>query len=342
MANGYNGNDGNSDYVGTGGSFSGGGNVVGGGGGNPTPPKFGCTDPRASNYDSTATYNDGSCTYAPTDVYNTQNLEIQIGIQSNPQDGIVLVDGVIQNVKSTPTELRFSEKELLTPKQITLQKSGLESSDVYKVYTLKKENRKEILAEVPFDDVVAYEFEQDPQNPNSVIQKKVERPKVYERVVYFTYYQLIVEKLIDGNFIQQNILEKNTETDAVLSTTLKFALETTAVPIDPLPKAFARIQINGDVYQNDLISYRISNGVTGNVTSGRTEFDFSPNLDSAYCIDFISNGLSTQTHSVVYEVITKGNRIKYDRLDFKLEPGIDNVVVNVSVSKKSNDNIQVY
>jgi len=88
---GYNLNDGNTDYVNTGGSFSGGGsnNIPspngGGGGGNPTSPKFGCTDPKATNYDSTAQYNDGSCTYAPTNVYNTQNLVIEIGIQSNPK-----------------------------------------------------------------------------------------------------------------------------------------------------------------------------------------------------------------------------------------------------------------
>ena len=315
-----------------------GGSYGGGGGGNPTSPKFGCTDPRASNYDASATNNDGSCLYAPSNVYNTQNLVIEIGIQSNPQDGIVLVDDVIQNIKTTPTELRFNQKELLTPKKITLQKGGLESSDVYKVYTLQKENKKQNLVEVPFNDVVEYEFEQDPSNPNSVIRKRVERPKVYENVVYFTYYQLIIEKLIEGNFIQQNILEASTETDAVLSTTLKFNLKRTAVPIDPLPEAVARIQINGDVYQNDLISYRATNGVIGNVTAGRTEFDFSPS-SGGYCIDFISNGLSTQTHSVIYEVITKGNSVKYDRLDFKLEPGIDNVIVNVSVSKKSNDNI---
>ena len=320
-------------------AFDGGGGGGGGGGGNPISPSFGCTDPRASNYDSSATYNDGSCTYAPTNVYNTQNLVVEIGIQSNPQDGIVLVDGVIQNVKSTPTKLQFSQKELLTPKQITLQKSGLESADIYRVYTLKKENRKEILTEVPFDDLIEYTFEQDPLFPNSVIRKKAERPKVFESVSYFTYYQLIIEKLIDGNFIQQNILESSTETDAVLSTTLKFALETTAVPIDPLPPASARIQINGDVYQNDLVSYRASNGVTGNVTSGRNEFDFISDSNGGNYVQFTSNGLSSQTHAVVYEVITKGNSVKYDRLDFKLELGIDNVVVNVSVSKKSNDNI---
>lgn len=323
-------------------SFGGGGGgdyVSGGGGGNPNINKFGCTDPRASNYDSTAAYNDGSCQYAPTNVYNTQNLVVEIGIQSNPQDGIVLVDGVIQNVKSTPTELRFNQKELLTPKQITLQKSGLESSDVYKIYTLKKENRKQIPVEIPFDDVIGYTFEQDPQNPNSVIRKKVERPKVYESLVYFTYYQLIVEKLIDGKFVQQNVLESSTETDAVLTTSLKFDLKSFPVPIDPLPIASANIQINGDVYQNDLISYRASNGVTGNVTNGQNSFDFPSNGGVGNYIQFTANGLSSQTHAVVYEVITKGNSVKYDRLDLKLEPGIDNVIVNVSVSKKSNDNI---
>jgi hypothetical protein len=323
-------------------SFGGGGGgdyVSGGGGGNPNINKFGCTDPRASNYDSTAAYNDGSCQYAPTNVYNTQNLVVEIGIQSNPQDGIVLVDDVIQNVKSTPTELRFNQKELLTPKQITLQKSGLESSDVYKIYTLKKENRKQIPVEIPFDDVIGYTFEQDPQNPNSVIRKKVERPKVYESLVYFTYYQLIVEKLIDGKFVQQNVLESSTETDAVLTTSLKFDLKSFPVPIDPLPIASANIQINGDVYQNDLISYRASNGVTGNVTNGQNSFDFPSNGGVGNYIQFTANGLSSQTHAVVYEVITKGNSVKYDRLDLKLEPGIDNVIVNVSVSKKSNDNI---
>ena len=321
------------------GGGGGGGYVSGGGGGNTNINKFGCTDPRASNYDSTATYNDGSCQYAPTNVYNTQNLVIEIGIQSNPQDGTVLVDGVIQNVKTTPTELRFNEKELLTPKQITLEKSGLESGDIYKVYTLKKENRKQIPVEIPFDDVIGYMFEEDPSNPNAVIRKKVERPKVYESVVYFTYYQLIIEKLIEGNWIQQNILESNNEENTVLNTTLKFDLKTTAVPIDPLPEVSARIQINGDVYQNDLISYRASNGVNGNVTSGRNEFELSPNSNGGNYIQFNSNGLSTQNHSVVYEVITKGNSVKYDRLDLRLEPGIDNVIVNVSVSKKSNDNI---
>ena len=57
---------------GGGGDISGGG----GGGGNPTSPIFGCTDPRASNYDASATYNDGSCTYAPTNVYNLSLIHI--------------------------------------------------------------------------------------------------------------------------------------------------------------------------------------------------------------------------------------------------------------------------
>ena len=149
LNDGYNLNDGNSDYVNTGGSFSGGGNNTmlspnggGGGGGNPTPPKFGCTDPRANNYDSTATYNDGTCMYGPTQVYNTQNLTIQLGIQSNPKDGVVLVDGVEQNTKATPTRLSFSQKELLTAKQITVKNSAHTSNDVYRVSTIQKEHRK--------------------------------------------------------------------------------------------------------------------------------------------------------------------------------------------------------
>ena len=46
------------------------GNGNGGGtnGGGPTEV-YGCTDPTANNYDSTATIDDGSCSYDPNDVY---------------------------------------------------------------------------------------------------------------------------------------------------------------------------------------------------------------------------------------------------------------------------------
>ena len=59
---------------------------IGGGGGGGGNVVYGCTDPAASNYNAAASYNDGSCLYAPTNVYNTQNLVVEILIQSNPQD----------------------------------------------------------------------------------------------------------------------------------------------------------------------------------------------------------------------------------------------------------------
>ena len=343
LNDGYNLNDGNSNYVNTGGSFSGGGdntmlspNGGGGGGGNPTPPKFGCTDPRATNYDSTATYNDGTCMYGPTQVYNTQNLTIQLGIQSNPKDGVVLVDGVEQTTKATPTRLSFSQKELLTPKQITVKNSAHTSNDIYRVSTIQKEHRKQEEVKVPFDDTIQYSYEQDPLNSLAVIRKRVEIPSIITNVLYFPYYELIIEKLIDGTFVQQQLLESNySETDAILNANLTFDL-VQATPTPEIPTPTANITVNADVYASGLITYKTSDGKTAAIKNGENKFEVIPNGSSNY-VQFNSNGLSTGTHLVTYEVVSKGTTKKYNTLDLKLETSVDNIVINLTVSKAIND-----
>lgn len=344
MANGYNLNDPNADYVTTGGTFSGGGGDTlltpngGGGGGTTAPaPKFGCTDSRANNYDPTATYNDGTCMYAETRVFNTQNLTVQIGIDSNPKDGSVYVDNIAQSVKATPSQLTFSQKELLTPKVITVKNASYTSNDVYKVYTIQKEIRKDEVVKIPFDDTIQYTYRQDPENPLAIIREQVPTPVITTNVLHFPYYELIVEKLVDGSYVQQQILETDyTEKNVTLNTNLTFNLAQQATPTPEKLIPYAAVTVNADVYQNGLITYKTSDGKTATITSGQNTFNIVASGDSNY-VQFTANGLSTNKHLVTYEVISKGIKKKYNTLDLKLETSNDDIVVNLVVSKAIND-----
>jgi len=239
----------------------------GGGGGNYTPP----TNPIPEN----------------------QSLFVNLAISSTPKDAMIVIDGNETN-QLAPSTITFAEKELLTPKTISVKKSGNQSGDVYKVYTVYKEIRKSIEEPVPFDDSInEYTYRRDPENPGAVIREKVERPKVYTNVTYFPFYELIVEKLVDGQYIQQTKLEsKYGDKQATLNTSLTFDIKSTPVYTEPIPTAKGKITINGDVYQNDLIEYRTTDGRVGLVTRGTIELDFSPNSSGGNNIQFISKGLN--------------------------------------------------
>jgi hypothetical protein len=279
----------------------------------------------------------GSVTYAVREpIYNTQNLFINISITSNPGDGMIVVDGVETN-KLTTSTLTFTEKELLTPKTFGVKKSGYGSTDIYKVYTIQKEIRKDIQEAVPADDKVEYEYITDPANPGAVIRKQITRPKIYTNVTYFPYFELIVEKYIDGQYIQQNKLESNyTESQSTLNTNLEFKLQANVIHVDPIPTAKGKITINGDVYQNDLIEYRTTDGKVGLVTSGTTELDFSPNSNGGNNIRFTSKGLDSQKHSVTYKINKNGNVTTNKTFDYTIDLVNDNVIVDIIVTKNNN------
>jgi hypothetical protein len=63
-----------------------GGENGGGTNGGGTTEVYGCTDPTANNYDSTATVDDGSCSYDPNDVYGCTDPE------ANNYDSTATVD----------------------------------------------------------------------------------------------------------------------------------------------------------------------------------------------------------------------------------------------------------
>jgi len=279
----------------------------------------------------------GPVTYAVREpLYETQNLFINIAVSSNPNDGMIFVDGV-ESGKLAPSTITFTEKELLTPKTIGVKKSGFASNDVYKIYTIQKEIRKDVQDPVPMDDRVDYEYIADPQNPGSIIRKQVPKPTIYTSVTYFPYYELIVEKLIDGNYIQQNKLESNyTERQSTLNTNIAFNLQANSVPVDPIPTAKGKITINGDVYQNDLIEYRTTDGKYGLVTGGTTELDFSPNSNGANNVTFTSKGINPQTHSVTYRINKNGNITSNTTFNQSIDLTTDNVIVDVIVSKNNN------
>jgi len=196
----------------------------GGGGGNYVPPITQPTNP----------------------IYENQSLFVNIAVSSNPSDGMIVVDGNELN-KLAPSTITYTEKELLTPKTISLKKSGVQSGDVYRVYTLFKEMRKDIEEPVPFDDDIReFTYRQDPNNPGAVIRERVERPKVYTNVTYFPYYELIVEKLIDGQYIEQTKLQsKFGNRQATLNTSLTFDVNIAPTYTEPIPQAKDKITING-------------------------------------------------------------------------------------------------
>jgi hypothetical protein len=308
----------------------------GGGGGVVNAPIFGCTDPNATNYNSAATYNDGSCLYAPVESYISRpEVSVNILIKSNPQNGSVVVDGVLQPTKNTPTGLSFSGAALLTPKIVTLEKSGATSNDAYKIYTIQKE--KQIFEEIqlPFDETLNYRFFEDPTGVNGVIRLPIETPRIKQNVSYIPYFELIVEKLVDGIYIQQSTLEvTNTLDNQTIDISLNFDLAE-AVIIQPIIPISLNIKINGDVYEDGLITYRTSGGITGNVTNGLNEFTYIPDTNSSNYIEFIPNGLTNATQSVTYIVKSKGNSITYRTLDLKLETSTDDLIIDVIVSKNN-------
>jgi hypothetical protein len=108
----------------------------GGGGGLPTTTfTRGCMDSRASNYNPAATFDDGTCTFAPVEepIANVEvDTEVVITCISNPTNAAVFIDDLDTGFKST-TSFKFNSKEFLTPKIFTAKISEFTSATKFKV-----------------------------------------------------------------------------------------------------------------------------------------------------------------------------------------------------------------
>ena len=139
-----------------GGRTRGGGGSRGGGRNVPDVPVVtvisGCTDRNATNYNSSATVNNGTCKYPskpPTVLSQSRNIQVNV---TSTNGGSIMVDG--KDTLSTPAKIfNYSGKQLLTPKYFKIVKAGFTSADEYKLYSTKKKFSKTVAPLVDlFDD----------------------------------------------------------------------------------------------------------------------------------------------------------------------------------------------
>lgn len=110
----------------------------------PMPIIGGCMDPTATNFNRNATYDNGKCRYpapTPVPVVNDYNAPVRINIRLSGRGAVggaatIMVDG--RDVINTPNPLNFTEKELLSPKVITVKKSGYDAVQEYRVKTIQR------------------------------------------------------------------------------------------------------------------------------------------------------------------------------------------------------------
>lgn len=121
----------------------------------------GCMDRTALNFNPRATFDNGKCRYpapTPAPVVNDYNAPVRVnvklvgsGVNNNPAS--ILVNGVENG--NTPGVLNFTEKELLTPKIITVKKAGYTVLEEYRISTVQRTLTTEIK---PISDVIKDNF----------------------------------------------------------------------------------------------------------------------------------------------------------------------------------------
>lgn len=121
----------------------------------------GCMDRTALNFNPKATFDNGKCRYpapTPVPVVNDYNAPVKVnvklvgsGVNNNPAS--ILVNGVESG--NTPGVLNFTEKELLTPKIITVKKAGYTVLEEYRISTVQRTLTTEIK---PISEVIKDNF----------------------------------------------------------------------------------------------------------------------------------------------------------------------------------------
>lgn len=133
----------------------GGGGGGGSRGGGRTVPVVtvisGCTDRNATNYNPSATVNNGTCKYPskpPTVLSESRKIIVNV---TSTNGGSIMVDG--KDTLFTPAKFfHYTGKELLTPKYFKIVKAGFISADEYKLYSTKKKFTKTVAPVVDLFD----------------------------------------------------------------------------------------------------------------------------------------------------------------------------------------------
>lgn len=208
-----------------------------GGGGGSTPDILGCMEPNAENYNPNATKNDGSCIFREAQEVSNVNEDVIISFRSNIKNATILRDNkVIQNV-TTDNQLEYAAKELQTPRTFTVKKTGAKTNDVYQVQAIKRNLLKESIKGV--GDV-------------GQTVKNVE----------FLYYDVIINKLIEGSFQQVQVISPLRDGEIIQSrqkttVVLQFTLEQDPPP----PVVTGNLTFITDFpTRNFPLSYTLPNG----------------------------------------------------------------------------------
>ena len=328
--------------------------------------KRGCTDPTAINYDSSATSDNGTCRYkevTPTPIYNDFNAQVRINITAN-QRGAIYVDGKDIS-KSTSTTLSFTEKELLTPKVFTVKRSNYTSIDEFRVRSVKRTFKQTIKPLFEFEDdlVPNDEFPDEgfsvgpgrefndldrdrnfgrqtsrPTQPE-FIRRRTRRVKRAAQSISTSYYDTIVEKKVNGNYVQQNVQKPGDLTNVsflksrLVNLSLNFNLNAIKIDDDKeeeieVTKGDTKyvVYMQGDLPNSETLQYRTNYGQIAFLRDDdeptSIAIEQSEGQTQPY-IEFIGQGISDYTHEMIVEYQSTGKNEKKKSVEqkFELEPG---------------------
>ena len=392
----------------------------------------GCTDRTALNYNPKATFNNGTCRYRtvePISTYNNYNAPVRVTVTSNNGAATVFVNGESTSLSTTHV-LEFTEKELLTPKLITVKKSGYTSKDEYKISAYKKSYevpvKKLPIISVsdrpiptpprPFIGAGIPEFNDDLGNKqffggtgfgefntdvfrggafegninpirtsgglgrgfnnlnvrfDEITPQRVSRDLNPTRLtvapltkIVNNYYEILVEKKVNGRWVQQNILKPGEITNSlflknrVVTINTPFSLKQDSIIKDDEDDVVIdngggdvqnerrttkySVRIIADVPNDETIQYRTNYGQLGYVLDedDYVEFTFTQTegQDSPF-IEFFGQGISEYTHKATYEFKNGTNQRTARQIDSKFEllPGGNNFKVTVAKSISVQD-----
>lgn len=253
----------------------------------------------------------------PNKLFYDTNGDVIISFDSNIKDANILENGVDTGV-DTSDDIVYTLKELLTPRTFSVEKVNTNSKDVYRVTSTKKEFTKEEIRQQIRESV------------------RVEGDGIEDRQIvdtfFYTYYDVIVEKLIDGRFQQIEYIEGRSGDEVinqVVEIDLGFTLETQPIITT---STTATIKIDADVIEDGLIEYELGNGDKGTIFNGDNTFEVVLG-DTNYIQFFRSSNISLSEYKIDYVVRRQGQQRNVNVFEFQQEFDKDGLDISITINK---------